>query len=90
MCDRVPARTILVLGAVVVAGPLLAAVLLDRGHPTWQAVGLGVLIQVAGVLLVPASGRGATAQPSGWRTPAFPGYSSSSWSGQSGRAAPAA
>jgi hypothetical protein len=50
---RVAAPTIVGLGIIVVAGPVVAAVLVDRGHTMSQSVALGGLFQLAAILALP-------------------------------------
>jgi hypothetical protein len=53
---RVAARNIVGLGVVAVAGPVVAAFLVDRGHTMWQSVALGGLVQLAAILALPGPG----------------------------------
>jgi hypothetical protein len=53
---RVAAPTIVGLGVIVVAGPVVAAVLVDRGHTMSQSVAVAGLVQLAAILALPGRG----------------------------------
>jgi hypothetical protein len=57
MRERVAAPTILVAGAIVVVGPAVAAILVDRGHPLWESAVGAFLVQA--VIALAMSGGGS-------------------------------